>query len=310
MINKSNYEAFALDYLEGNLSVAKQQEMDVFLQNHPIIAAEIAELKEMVILVPDETIQFDNKAALLKTEGGARIIAMHKRNWFRAVVAAAAILILIGGYFAGYFSQKFEGEKVEYVNGEKTPQIQNNDIKEEAIIAHEEIIKKEESTPNPKMIKEEPIPQPRPKTIINENVANNTALKPKTPEQIPITNNGEEIQNDQDDSNMAFEETLQPMPTPLPEKINPIKLLPKQGITIVALPRNEIQLPPVTPAIQLDENTGDIADNTEINTPETQNPTPNKRQKALRKIGRFLGNLPFEEATASFIPTYYRDESK
>ena len=41
LINKSNYELFALDYIEGNLDTRERKAMLAFLQAHPDLETEI-----------------------------------------------------------------------------------------------------------------------------------------------------------------------------------------------------------------------------------------------------------------------------
>lgn len=45
-INRNNYEAFFLDYLEGRLPIDLNEELQIFLQSNPDLAAELNELKE------------------------------------------------------------------------------------------------------------------------------------------------------------------------------------------------------------------------------------------------------------------------
>lgn len=51
-ITRHNYEAFFLDYLEGNLSEAQKAELSVFLKEHPDLAEEIDDF-ELVSLKPE-----------------------------------------------------------------------------------------------------------------------------------------------------------------------------------------------------------------------------------------------------------------
>ncbi|MBO9731891.1 MAG: hypothetical protein J7623_24835 [Chitinophaga sp.] len=65
-INISNYESYLLSYIDGELNEVEQAALELFLQKHPQFKQEL-ELLEGVKIVPDETIVFDNKAALYKT---------------------------------------------------------------------------------------------------------------------------------------------------------------------------------------------------------------------------------------------------
>lgn len=64
-INKINYEQFAMDYLEGNLSGELLKEMNAFLEKNPAIKKELDGM-ELFYLEADESIVFEGKEALLK----------------------------------------------------------------------------------------------------------------------------------------------------------------------------------------------------------------------------------------------------
>jgi len=64
-INKDNYEAFFLDYFEGNLSSAEVEELFAFLEKHPEVKNEF-EGFEMLTIAADDTIVFDGKDSLKK----------------------------------------------------------------------------------------------------------------------------------------------------------------------------------------------------------------------------------------------------
>ncbi len=103
-INKSNYEAFALDYLENNLPDNQTKAMRAFLTANPLIASEIEALRDAPTFVPDESIVFDHKELLLQEEGKVKLIGMNSKLWYRVGSIAAALAILLIGYLAGYFS--------------------------------------------------------------------------------------------------------------------------------------------------------------------------------------------------------------
>lgn len=89
-IDINNYEAYLLDYLEGNLSPADTEALLAFLDQHPDLKAEV-EGMQLPYLEPDETIVYPNKALLKKSTGG-RIVAMGGRTrWYYAAAAAAII---------------------------------------------------------------------------------------------------------------------------------------------------------------------------------------------------------------------------
>lgn len=63
-INLNNYEAYFLDYQEGNLDTEKVAELMVFVEAHPELKAEF-ESFELVSLMPEQ-LSFDNKSSLKK----------------------------------------------------------------------------------------------------------------------------------------------------------------------------------------------------------------------------------------------------
>jgi len=319
MINQSNYEAFALDYLEGNLSANEQEEMEVFLQNNPLIAVELAEMQELVVLEADKSIVFENKRALLKSEEEAKVVVMHKRTWFRLVVAAAAILFLIGGYFAGYFTERMEGMKPEYVEVEDEKLIEKEtheiNIKEEKVIVFEDVMEKNEKkeAPAPQMKEErKAIPQSKPKAVKTyEDVVDNSSEKIINPMPKPNieTPEKEEIQEEE---SMIVEQENPKQEEATPEITPEIEMPenPKQEKEVIAntlLPEENIEQPNEETIENEEEEIVAITENTTTNSEEVIQKKQSKKRKVLRKIGRFLGDLPFEEVTTSFVPTYYRD---
>ncbi|MFN3343930.1 MAG: hypothetical protein ACK40M_14635 [Flavobacteriales bacterium] len=65
-INRHNYEAWFLDYSEGNLSAEQVAELFLFLDQHPKLKAELEEFEN--ISLNDETHSFDGKQKLQKIE--------------------------------------------------------------------------------------------------------------------------------------------------------------------------------------------------------------------------------------------------
>lgn len=64
-INLSNYQAYFLDYCEGNLNAAQIAELKVFLKEHPELQAELDEF-EIITLEPEMANVFDRKNVLKK----------------------------------------------------------------------------------------------------------------------------------------------------------------------------------------------------------------------------------------------------
>ncbi|MEZ4888614.1 MAG: hypothetical protein R3E32_28070 [Chitinophagales bacterium] len=91
-INNQNYEEFAIDYLEGNLSPELEEVMQLFLLQNPDIEAELMGL-EGVVLEADLAIGFPDKAALLQLEERSKVVPLF-RQWKRYVLPIAAALCL------------------------------------------------------------------------------------------------------------------------------------------------------------------------------------------------------------------------
>ena len=66
-INKNNYEAYFLDFVEGNLSVALQKELDLFLIQNPELKAELQEF-EMIVLDSEDVSNTSLKNSLFREE--------------------------------------------------------------------------------------------------------------------------------------------------------------------------------------------------------------------------------------------------
>jgi hypothetical protein len=64
-INRSNYELFFLDYFDGKLSDAEQENLFVFLKHHPDLNDEFKSF-ELITLEEDHSIQFNDKDTLRK----------------------------------------------------------------------------------------------------------------------------------------------------------------------------------------------------------------------------------------------------
>jgi hypothetical protein len=77
-INKDNYEAYFLDYFEGNLTPAEIDELLVFIEQHPEIKSEF-EGFEMFSISPDNSIVFKDKHSL-KKNGTVALASISSEN--------------------------------------------------------------------------------------------------------------------------------------------------------------------------------------------------------------------------------------
>ncbi len=81
-----NYESYALDYLEGQLTPEDQQAFQVFLEQHPEVAAELEGLDEFQLTPP--VITYPNTSALHRRAG-------FSKGW--AMAAGWALLVTLSG---------------------------------------------------------------------------------------------------------------------------------------------------------------------------------------------------------------------
>lgn len=95
-IHPLNYEAYAMDYLEGSLSSEDQHSFERFLDEHPEIAAELQAMKVMYIQ-PDLEVTFEPKASLIQEVPQAKTFRLP----FWAIAASWALVI---GSFAFWFN--------------------------------------------------------------------------------------------------------------------------------------------------------------------------------------------------------------
>lgn len=100
IINKFNYEIYALDFLEGNLDEPTTRAMHQFLKAHPSIARELELLKPIPTVVATESIIYPKKRTLLK--GKVAIVPIGSQNFKRVLAVAAAIALLCTTYFLGF----------------------------------------------------------------------------------------------------------------------------------------------------------------------------------------------------------------
>ena len=67
MIDKNNYEAYVLDYLEGNLTPEQSEGLFAFLDKHPELDVDL-DLDLEFSTLPIEEFSFESKSSLLRTE--------------------------------------------------------------------------------------------------------------------------------------------------------------------------------------------------------------------------------------------------
>lgn len=292
-INKFNYEAFALDYLEGNLSPEMVEEMELFLKTHPAIESELSGMMEFVTLEADESITYEDKMNLLKPE---RVIWLQKR-WIRPLLAVASIALLLMTYFVGYQAGVNKGEqpgivainKIEetkkVIKAIKTPikgskenqyQTSNKEINLENTIAKNN---HQPSTTILNQVTERPSVSTEPTVVAKSETRNNLT------EKIPVL-------------------IINPLPisTNEVEKAQMEELMTNVLTTLAATNLMNTQLRSIS-----------VNDNDLTNILAAELPLDKaklaKQLKRKRTFKDFLGKFPVNNLKEALIPSYYREEA-
>lgn len=137
-INIQNYEEYAIDFLEGNLSVEGEEAMQFFLLQHPAIEAEILGLEEdleAVTLEEETRLVFADKELLFQLEEEKKVVPLYVagRNWRKYVLPIAAVLcvFLVWQAFFQSIGEVSEGRSDFMVGQKKIEKL--NDVKLEEI---------------------------------------------------------------------------------------------------------------------------------------------------------------------------------
>ncbi|MEM8526617.1 MAG: hypothetical protein AAGG68_18380 [Bacteroidota bacterium] len=287
LINKSNYELFALDYIEGNLELRERKAMKDFLQAHPDLDAEIESMRAaMFTFEADESIIYDNKASLLREENETPVVFMQPRRWYQMAAAAAVAILLIGfgvGYFAGSLSS--DGEVILVENEPKVEEkvVPVTPVEAEGSIAEVEVQLTDNELVNP--VKESKSVDKKQKIqplILQEEASSSLAIV----EEEIVEEKTEPIETLLTQEENIFEEVER-------AEVVAVRPLPKLQINITI---NSIESPLESSILQIEDSKDLIARLS--NTDRIGN--------KLSKIKSFLGKLPFEDATLdAFVPTYF-----
>lgn len=127
-INRQTYEEFFLLYADGELNETERREVEDFIDRNPDLKGELNLIRE-AIMVPDESIVFDNKEILFRKEDNRRVVMM---RWSRY---AAAAVVLLGLTVAGWLFLNEQKKEVPVVaviqpgqQGDKPSVKENNTI--------------------------------------------------------------------------------------------------------------------------------------------------------------------------------------
>jgi len=92
MVTWENYEEYMILQIDGELSEEAQKALLEFMQLHPELQDEFKKF-QAITLVPDTTLVYEGKAALLKPEPAGKIISLGQWRMYGA--AAGVILIVL-----------------------------------------------------------------------------------------------------------------------------------------------------------------------------------------------------------------------
>lgn len=300
VINKFNYEVYALDYLEGTLSPELVVEMERFLQANPVIEAELSEMKELVLVEPDETIVFEHKADLYKKEEGS----IFQMNWRKSLSIAASIALLLFTYSLGYQSGQKEEMPVAVIEQHIPKTIENIAEKK----GNEEPILKEEKKIEP--IKEIIL---KPKNTIVKS-PKKTIIKPilnrqpipfveliKEPVVIAntVSNHPAKINKKQQELIQAIEKELVGKESIAAENV--------ATLTTSAIPTLPIIDQNLMPLESSNDTLNDLSKALQASLNITQEKLAVNTKKK-RKFKDLLGKFPVNNLKEALIPTFYRDE--
>ncbi len=94
-INISNYEAYILDWIEGNLDSDTLSRFEQFLTEHPAIKDELAEFQIMELEVP-KLAEYAGKNALRKDVPNVKVVSINRTKWY--LVAASFLVLITAGW--------------------------------------------------------------------------------------------------------------------------------------------------------------------------------------------------------------------
>ena len=153
-INQSNYEAYFLDYIEGNLDSHHERELNQFLDQNPHLKQELESFAP-VTLTPEDVV-YENKAALKRS---ANIINLHRRFYYYAAAAVIAALMIFSvarfGFEADTTTPTPSGEGIATVDSSKIQQNNQESQKQNTVEQPEgdepkEVIKENNNNNQPK----------------------------------------------------------------------------------------------------------------------------------------------------------------
>ncbi len=185
VINKMNYEQFALDYLEGTLDERTQALMEHFLTENQDIKAELDGMA-LFALEADDTIIFEDKAVLIQP------VAIRSVAWWQ--YAAAAIVLLGIGF--GIAQMTMNNEDISTPNLAEKPAIEIpvETPSKKLETTHEAMAEVSISTPRKKTIPTSPhsskknISKPKTRTIPTKKQLNPNLTALATVESTPQIN--------------------------------------------------------------------------------------------------------------------------
>jgi hypothetical protein len=133
IINKENYELYAIDYIDGNLSPSQERQMEQFLSKNPAIKKELKGLG-LVVISPNEAIVFEGKAALIKKERKALI------GWNISILLLLLLIISSVSIIGFQYNATQASQSTEFIATEKTMNLPENIDNQDPIVETDKVI--------------------------------------------------------------------------------------------------------------------------------------------------------------------------
>jgi len=292
-INKLNYEAFALEYLEGTLSLEKVEAMEEFLLKHPAIKVELEEMKYFPVLMP-KRIPFDNKKQLLKGEASKdKLVWLNPMRWS---VAASILLATMCFFF-------FKQQQVETIVATATPEEVINSNPNESVPTKELAIEREMVVVENQATKETT-------TVARTMVTNKIPIVANQAQLATVTKEKKAIVNyTNSDQQVVTVSTHEPSAIVAHEKEEDDQLAMSNQSTI--LEQSAKATTPITTLAARDIVLLDLPkDHTFENTMHDLSVAVNTaiaNRPERRSLKRFIGKLPGNGVKISIIPSFFTD---
>ncbi len=298
-INISNYEAYILDWIEGNLDSETLGSFEQFLTDHPAIKAELAEFQIMELEAPKLT-EYAGKDALLKEVPSAKIVSISRTKWY--LVAASFLVLITAGWLLIFNKQG--ASLMPEVSDVEPVEVEQNQEKIEEKILHE--LAKEEPA-----IVEEKIEIAQSKSEADHKRVNQVSYEKMVNKMVnDIEPQPEKLAVFAHSPVSKIEEVLLEKETTLDHKNN--DHLNQIRNEYAAINAEEIKVEQIEEVFKLPGRQLTLPKRTNNNIPQLSPISMedmNRRGIALindRSIEKYVGKLAFANTTVALVPSYLK----